>query len=77
MPIAELCCRRQRSDLGQRGVGQPLHLLLCRVDSKWRTERGTEGMLSPFAWVCTGTTLISSMGGEKKSKRHEVDVDQA
>ena len=23
------------------------------------------------------TTLISSMGGEKKSKRHEVDVDQA
>lgn len=54
MPIAELCCRTQRSDLGQKGVGQPLCLLLCRADTKQRTASGTEGMLVPFTGVCTG-----------------------
>lgn len=79
MPIAELRCRRWRSGLGQKCVGQPLHLLPCRVDSKRRTESGMEGMPTLLARVCDrgSTTLISSMGGEKKSKCREVDVDQA
>lgn len=47
MSIAQLYCRRQRSDLGQKGVEHPLDLLPCRVDSKWRTESGTEGTTSP------------------------------
>lgn len=63
--------------MGQKGAGQPLCPLSCRVSSKWSAGSGTEGTLTPFAGVCTNTTFIPSTCGEKKFKCLEEDIGQA